>query len=281
MKQHSHLIILVGGLLAFFCFALPWSNDDSGALLANSGEGTLVTILLIFSLTLFCISINMLNRYTTWKPFSKIIALFVTHLSLFFFFIIVNIIIGNIISSGRSEILTLSQILFSTFIGNIFLFIITLVIIGICVYVANPYVYQEFWRGTLSLILGGVSIWLCIVVSLSIKNIGINIFVLSLITALTITGFSIYRLIRQSTWQSWSTFIILISSGVGLCIFLILFFGQSLNLMIGSHSLYNPQYGAFLTAIGYLLAIIGVLSCIETKESQETQAILEEETTTK
>jgi len=35
MKQYSRLIILVGGVIALFSFALPWGDDDSGVELAN------------------------------------------------------------------------------------------------------------------------------------------------------------------------------------------------------------------------------------------------------
>ena len=59
MKQHSHLITMVGGILSVFCFALPWSNDGSGAILANSGEGTLVTILFIIGPTIICIGFSL------------------------------------------------------------------------------------------------------------------------------------------------------------------------------------------------------------------------------
>jgi hypothetical protein len=42
--------------------------------------------------------------------------------------------------------------------------------------------------------------------------------------------------------------------------------------------LYNPQYGAFLSAVGYILSVIGVLSSFESEnspESQDTQEIEE------
>ena len=35
MKQYSRLIILVGGVIALFSFALPWSEDGSGIEMAN------------------------------------------------------------------------------------------------------------------------------------------------------------------------------------------------------------------------------------------------------
>ncbi len=90
MKRYSHLITIVGGILAFFGFALPWENDNSsGALLANSGAGTLITILFIIGLTIICFSFSLLNRYTEWHLLSKIAALIISGLSLLFFSIVV------------------------------------------------------------------------------------------------------------------------------------------------------------------------------------------------
>ena len=83
MKQYSQLITLIGGILTFVCFALPWEGDLSGAQLANGG-GTLVTILLIVALAFICISIYILNRSTSWNLMSKIVALILSGIGLFF-----------------------------------------------------------------------------------------------------------------------------------------------------------------------------------------------------
>ena len=66
MKQYSRFITVIGGILAFFSFALPWESDLSGAQLANGG-GTLITILLVVALAFIGVSIYMLNRYTSWN----------------------------------------------------------------------------------------------------------------------------------------------------------------------------------------------------------------------
>ncbi|MYG00251.1 hypothetical protein F4212_14125 [Candidatus Poribacteria bacterium] len=279
MKQHSHLITMVGGILSVFCFALPWEDDKSGAILANSGQGTLITILFIFGLTMICISFSLLNRYTEWHLLSKIAALIITGLTIIFFSIIVDIFTGFSLFPPMWR----SNHIFSflnRIVGISLLFLLALAIIGFCVYVANLQLYQMSWRKIIALGISGVGILFCFALSFAINETEINLFIFSFIAAFTITGVSIYRLFRQSPWKSGSTYIVLLSSGIGICIFLILFLGRSLNLKIDGNLLYNPQYGAFLTAVGYLLAIIGVLSCIETTESKETQAIPEEETTT-
>ena len=85
MKRYSHLITVSGGILTFFCFALPWEKDRSGALLANSGEGTLVPIALIASLVFIGISFYMLNRHTSWNPISIIAVLIISSMLLAFF----------------------------------------------------------------------------------------------------------------------------------------------------------------------------------------------------
>lgn len=268
MKQHSHLITLAGGILAFFSFGLPWENDRSGALLANSGEDTLVTILFIIGFTIVCFSFFMLSRYTEWYFTSKTAALFISGLSLLFFSIIVDIFIGF----SLFPLMWRSNFIFS-FVQRIsgisLLFFLALAIIGFAVYVANRHVYQMSWRKTLALSIGGVGVLFCFVLSFAIDNTGINLFIISFIAALTITGVSIYRLVCQSPWKSWSTYLVLICSSVGFCIFLIHFLGRSLDIRMNGELLYNPQYGAFLTAVGYLIAIVGVLSSIETKESPE------------
>ncbi len=279
MKRYSHLITIVGGILAFFGFALPWENDNSsGALLANSGAGTLITILFIIGLTIICFSFSLLNRYTEWHLLSKIAALIISGLSLLFFSIVVDIFIGVSLFPRTWR----SNDIFS-FLNRIsgisLLFFLALAITGFCVYVANLQIYQMSWRKILSLSIGGIGMLFCFALSFAINEIGINLFVISFIAALTIIGVSIYRLVRQSPWQSWTTYLVLICSSIGFCIFLILFLSVSLNLKFGARTLYNPQYGAFLTAIGYILAIIGVLSCIETNESKEIQDIPEQETT--
>ncbi len=252
MKRYSHLITISGGILTFFCFALPWEKDRSGALLANSGEGTLVTIALIASLVFIGISFYMLNRHTSWNPVSIIVALIISSMLLAFFsFFIIEIV------NSRIEAI-------------IILFIAAIAIFGISAYLSK---YRLSLTPFILLILIGGSIGTisCLIVVFRFLDSGFNFIIISFIASLAIIGVGTFRLIRQSPWKSWSTFLVLISSSVGICCFLVLSLGGSLNLKMGHEYLTNPRYGAFLTAIGYILAMIGVLSSFKTANSTESQ----------
>ncbi len=266
MKKYSLLITLIGGLLAFFCFALPWDADYSGAELANLGKGTLVAILLFLILAFIGISIYMLNRYTSWNPMSKIVALTLSSIGLFSYLLFFEATISGRFVSNISRISAV-----------VIVFVLALAVFGVSVYVANRHVFLTSWRPVLALILGSIGILSCFIPILVSFDRGINFIMIAFIAALTITGASIFRLIRHPLWKSWSTFLILISSGVGFCCFLILFLGGSLNIELGDSKLYSPRYGAFLTVVGYILAMIGVLSFIEKVDSPESQSPQEEE----
>jgi hypothetical protein len=266
MKQYSRFITLIGGIFAFFCFALPWDADYSGAELANLGKGTLITILLIVILAFIGISIYMLNRYTSWNPMSKIVALTLSSIALFLYLLFFE---ATIIGRFVSNVSRISAV--------IIVFILALAVFGISVYVANRHVFRTYWRPVLALIVGSIGILFCFFPILTSFNRGINFIIIAFIAALTITGASIFRLIRHPPWKSWSTFLVLISSSVGLCCFLILFLGDSLNIEMGGSRLYSPRYGAFLTAVGYILAMISTLSSLEKLDSSESQGTQEEE----
>ena len=252
MKRYSHLITVSGGILTFFCFALPWEKDRSGALLANSGEGTLVPIALIASLVFIGISFYMLNRHTSWNPISIIAALIISSMLLAFFsFFTIEIV------NSRIAAITI-------------LFIAAIVIFGISAYLSKyrlsltPFIL-------LILIVGSIGIISCLIVVLQFLDSGFNFIIISFIASLAIIGVGIFMLILQPPWKSWSTFLVLISSSVGLCCFLILFLGFSLNIKMDGVRLYTPQYGAFLSAVGYILSMIGVLSSFESENSPESQ----------
>ena len=156
------------------------------------------------------------------------------------------------------------------------LFIAAIVIFGISAYLSKyrlsltPFIL-------LILIVGSIGIISCLVVFQFLDS-GFNFIIISFIASLVIIGVGIFMLILQPPWKSWSTFLVLISSSVGLCCFLILFLGVSLNIKMDGVRLYNPQYGAFLSAVGYILSVIGVLSSFESEnspESQDTQEIEE------
>ena len=266
MKKHSRFITLIGGILAFFCFALPWDADYSGAELANLGKGTLVAILLFLILAFIGISIYMLNRYTSWNPMSKIVALTLSSIGLFLYLLFFEATISGRFVSNISRISAV-----------VIVFILALAVFGVSVYVANQHVFRISWRQVLALIVGSIGILSCFIPILLSFDRGINFIIIAFTAALTITGASIFRLIQHPPWKSWSTFLILISSGVGLCCFLILFLGGSLNIEMGDSKLYSPRYGAFLTAVGYIMAMIGVLSLIEKADSPESQSPQEEE----
>lgn len=265
MKQYSQLITLIGGILTFVCFALPWEGDLSGAQLANGG-GTLVTILLIAALTFICISIYILNRSTSWNLMSKIVALILSGIGLFLYLLFFEATISGRFTSNISRISAV-----------VIVFVLALAVFGVCVYVANRHVFRTSWRPVLALIVGSIGILSCFIPILTSFYGGINFILIAFFAALTITSVSIFRLIRQPPWKSWSTSLVLISSSVGLCCFLILFFGISLKIAIGGRKLYDPGYGTFLAAVGYILAMIGVLCSIEKADSPESQGTQEAE----
>ncbi|RKU10777.1 hypothetical protein C6501_13485 [Candidatus Poribacteria bacterium] len=266
MKQYSPFITLSGGILAFFSFALPWEDNLSGAQLANGFGDTLVTMLLIVALAFISISVCMLNRFTSWNPISKIVALTLSSIGLFLYLLFFEATISGRFVSSISRISAV-----------VIVFIFALAVFGISVYVANRHVFLTSWRPVLALIVGSIGILSCFIPILTSFYGGVNFILIAFFAALTITGISIFRLIRQPPWKSWSTFLVLISSSVGLCCFLILFFGISLNIAIGERRFYDPGYGAFLTAVGYIFAMIGILSSLETANNSASQNTREEE----
>ena len=103
---------------------------------------------------------------------------------------------------------------------------------------------------------------------------GINIITISFVASLIIIGTTIYMFNRQTDSGSLPTICIFTSSCVGICCFLILFFSG--NFVIGSGiEVDNTRYGAFLTVIGYVLAMVGLFCFPKTDiyitESNEEQ----------
>ncbi len=92
MKQHSRLISLAGGVLAFLSFALPWAEDYSGFELANnsSSNSNVGFVLIVFIVTLIIIVTSLvLNRQTFMKVrLSKIIVTICSGIGLFCFIIL-------------------------------------------------------------------------------------------------------------------------------------------------------------------------------------------------
>ena len=187
MKRYSHLITVSGGILTFFCFALPWEKDRSGASLANTGEGTLVTIALIASLVFIGISFYMLNRHTSWNLIFIIAALIISSMLLAFFsFFTIEIV------NSRIEAITI-------------LFIAAITIFGISAYLSKyrlsltPFIL-------LILIVGSIGIISCLIVVFRFLDSGFNFIIIPFIASLVIIGVGIFMLILQPPWKSWSTF---------------------------------------------------------------------------
>lgn len=256
--KYSRWMTLIGGILAFFSFALPWDNELSGAELANTGEGTLVTIAIIVAIGLFLISISLLNRNTSWQFASIVVALIISGILLFLFILFADVLIGSRYETAISRINAIA-----------ILFVLALSLFGVSIYVSNRFVFKTFWRIGLALVLGSIGVLSIISLIYASINSGINFIIIDFIGAVTIIGVSIFVLIWQPSWKSISTFLILISSSVGLCCFLVLFVSDSLHLKFEGDFLFRPRYGAFLTAIGYILAIIGAFGSRETNNSAE------------
>ena len=62
MKQYSRIITLCSGLLSFFCFSLPWVNNDSGIGLVNSDGAAFISIAFVATLVIIGTSLFRLSR---------------------------------------------------------------------------------------------------------------------------------------------------------------------------------------------------------------------------
>ncbi len=259
MKQYSRLIILVGGVLALFSFALPWDDSHSGAVLANSGEATLLTIGLVAALTLLVIGIYKLKRQSKLNLTSVIMITLASSL----FIVMMTLLFLAIIGVWGSFIL----IQFMTFLG------IIVVIAFVC-----KLIFSLNSAGILAIVLYNIGLSSGFVLVLNSIDKGFNIFIISFIATLTMIGVGIFRYIKETQWRSWSTFLVLMSSSMGICCFLVLFLGDSLNFKVGDNYLTNPRYGGFVAVIGFILALIGVFCCMETTNVTDYQYIHENKT---
>lgn len=127
--------------------------------------------------------------------------------------------------------------------------IVALTIVGSCLYLILRKPDIRHGLRALAIIMAPFGLIFCVIWFGAFYTEGweINIDTISFAAVLVVIGTTIYMLNRQPPRKSWSTYIVLISSSVGLCFFLISFFVETL------------QYGAFLTAIGYILAMVGLL----------------------
>lgn len=195
MKQYSRFITLIGGILAFFSFALPWKHTYSGAVLAND--------------------------------------------------------------SGWPVALA---------------FIASSIVVGVGYYVLNRKSRDNPQLITLGLIMSGLGLLFSVVTIIQFFESGINFITISFVASLVIIGATVYMFNRQTPWKSIPTTVVLISSSVGLICFLILFFSGSLAIGLGNR-IDNTRYGAFLSAIGYVLAIVGLLCFPQTEDILESNGV--------
>ena len=62
MKQYPRIITLCSGLLSFFCFSLPWVNNDSGIELVNSDGAAFISVAFVATLVIIGTSLFRLSR---------------------------------------------------------------------------------------------------------------------------------------------------------------------------------------------------------------------------
>ena len=143
-------------------------------------------------------------------------------------------------------------------------------IIGINLYFLKSWSRTwQIWSRIMASIAGNLGILYLLVLFLqfgySVESLdrGSSFVTIAFIASLVIIGMSL-MLTRKSLPRT----LVLISSGIGLCCFLILFFG--LRLDIPSLLVNNLQFGAFLTTTGFILAIVGALEIPKTKNNSES-----------
>lgn len=120
------------------------------------------------------------------------------------------------------------------------------------------------------IIIAVIGIYTCIVTISEAHSRGINFVLLAFVASLVVISASIFMLNRQVPWRSLSTLWILINCIIGLCCYFILFIGESLGIELNDVHIDNVRYGASLTAVGFILAIVGSLCFPITGKSTET-----------
>lgn len=193
MRKYSRYIPLIGGLLAFFSFALPWVGVYKGIGLVIGGFHP-ISVILIILLGLIGFGISVM-RFV-----SKSAGIILIAFGLFFFLVLLSVFFQEVNDVDRgSSFITIA-------------FFMSLIIIG-----------------------------------------------------------SSLMLNRQGDWHSFARVFVFIYAGIGLLCFLIVVFSLKLGLEI--EGTLNPKikYGAFLTAIGYILSIAGVLEMPQRLENPITK----------
>ncbi len=101
-------------------------------------------------------------------------------------------------------------------------------------------------------------------------NMSFNSITVIFFASLAIIGTSLV-LNRRELWKAGlSRVLVIISSGIGLCCFVVLFFGNGLDLKIDGSWIDEIEYGAFLNAIGFILAIAGIWNYPKTTDISES-----------
>lgn len=192
MRNYSRYITLLGGLLAFFSFALPWVGTYSGVELVIDGFHPVLVILIAF-FTLIGFGIYV------FRSISRALGIVIIAIGLFFFLILLNIFFEVVKDVDRG----------------------------------SSYITVTFF---MSLIITGTSLMLN----------------------------------RQGNWNSFARMLVLINAVVGLFCFLIVVFSFNLDLKIAGSFKSEINYGAFLTAVGFILSIVGVLEMPQRLENADT-----------
>ena len=180
MKECSRFIVLGAGLLAFFCFSLPWKHTYSGIVLAN-GPGWVNTLVLIGSL--FVLGMGILSLKAT--P-------------------------------------------------------------------VNPRSI------TLGLLLCGLGPLFSVASIINLIDERMNFITISFVSTISVIVSSVILLTHQKANESILKRIILVCSFVGLACFLILAFSGG-YILDAQQNIDNTRYGAFLTAICYILIILRLI----------------------
>ncbi len=112
MKQYPRFISLVGGIIAFFSFALPWVDIHSGVELAISGFHFILVILMI-PIGLIAIGIF------TFQSISKMQGTIIITICLFFFLILLSVFFEVVNENDLgSSFITIAFFMSSFIIGS-------------------------------------------------------------------------------------------------------------------------------------------------------------------
>ncbi|MCY4401655.1 MAG: hypothetical protein OXD54_03685 [Candidatus Poribacteria bacterium] len=152
--------------------------------------------------------------------------------------------------------------------ASIFLFLIFLGFLGFGIY---QYYSMSLTLGTILIFIGFFCLLILLqVLPVVVKEHGGSPFItFAFFTSLVIIGVSIL-LNRQDNLHAFSRVFLLINSCIGLCCFLIVVFSLNFDLKIAGTLNSGIKYGAFLTAIGFILPIVGVFESQKRSRNPDT-----------